>query len=209
VRSLPAWELWQHSVPWAVRSAAVQGLLLVPTVLLLLLGVGLRSRRELRLRWGEASAPARPDLFTLGTHTSWRWLGPLWTIPLCVGTFTAMLLAIPPDAAGLARLLTLIPAVCIIAALNTVSEEFHFRNVPLAFLPGLLGPRQPLLLTGVYFGLEHFYGNPPGLSGVLLASFIGYWMGKSMLETEGSGWAWLVHWLQDVIIFSFVAMSWR
>jgi hypothetical protein len=33
-------------------------------------------------------------------------------------------------------------------------------------------------------------------------------LGKSMLETGGSRWAWLIHWLQDIIIFSFLVMGW-
>ena len=37
---------------------------------------------------------------------------------------------------------------------------------------------------------------------------MGYLLGKSMLETGGSRWAWLIHWLQDVIIFSFLVMEW-
>ena len=43
---------------------------------------------------------------------------------------------------------------------------------------------------------------------VLLAAFLGYLLGKSMIETGGSRWAWLIHWLQDVIIFSFLVMGW-
>jgi hypothetical protein len=79
---------------------------------------------------------------------------------------------------------------------------------PLTTLPALFGKVQALLMTAVYFGLEHYYGNPPALSGVLLATFLGYLLGKSMLETGGSRWAWLIHWLQDIIIFSFLVMGW-
>ena len=119
-----------------------------------------------------------------------------------------MFFAIPPDAEMLWRLLPVFPVVLVLAATNTFNEEFQFRNVPLATLPGLFGKLQALLLTAVYFGLEHYYGNPPALSGVLLATFLGYLLGKSMLETGGSRWAWMIHWLQDVIIFSFLTMSW-
>jgi hypothetical protein len=119
-----------------------------------------------------------------------------------------MYLAIQPDTSNLAPLLPVLPVVLLLAALNTVNEEFQFRNVPLAFLPGVLGKQQTLFLTGLCFGLEHYYGNPPALSGVLLATFLGYLLGKSMLESGGSRWAWLIHWLQDIIIFSFLVMGW-
>jgi hypothetical protein len=208
VFAVPAWQEWQRGVPWVVRGAVVQVLVFVPTLLLVLFGVGRRSRRELRLAWGDGEASAFPDPYTLWRRPAWRRLGPLWAVLISVGTLTAMLFAIHPEAGMLARLLPVLPVVLLLAATNTFNEEFQFRNVPLATLPALLGKAQALLLTAVYFGLEHFYGNPPALPGVLLATFLGYLLGKSMLEIGGSRWAWLIHWLQDVIIFSFLVMGW-
>ena len=43
---------------------------------------------------------------------------------------------------------------------------------------------------------------------MLLAGFLGILLAKSMVETGGSRWAWSIHWLQDVIIFSFLAAAW-
>jgi membrane protease YdiL (CAAX protease family) len=208
VFAVPAWDEWQRGVPWVVRGAVVQVLVFVPTLLLALFGVGRRGRRELRLAWDDGGAIASPDPYTLWRRPAWRRLGPLWAVLISVGTLTAMLFAIPPEAGMLSRLLPVLPIVLLLAATNTFNEEFQFRNVPLATLPALLGKAQALLLTAVYFGLEHYYGNPPALSGVLLATFLGYLLGKSMLETGGSRWAWLIHWLQDVIIFSFLVMGW-
>jgi hypothetical protein len=208
VFAVPAWDEWQRGVPWVVRGAVVQVLVFVPTVLLVLLGVGRRSRRELRLAWGDGGAIASPDPYTLWRRPRWRRLGPLWAALISVGTLTAMFFAIPPEAGMLARLLPVLPIVLLLAATNTFNEEFQFRNAPLATLPALFGKAQALLFTAVFFGLEHYYGNPPALSGVLLATFLGYLLGKSMLETGGSRWAWLIHWLQDVIIFSFLVMGW-
>jgi CAAX prenyl protease-like protein len=190
VFAVPAWQEWQRGVPWVVRGAVVQVLVFVPTLLLVLFGVGRRSRRELRLAWGDGGASASPDPYTLWRRPAWRRLGSLWAVLISVGTLTAMLFAIPPEAGMLARLLPVLPVVLLLAAANTFNEEFQFRNVPLATLPALLGKAQALLLTGVYFGLEHYYGNPPAFSGVLLATFLGYLLGKSMLETGGSRWTW-------------------
>ncbi|MFH0850449.1 MAG: hypothetical protein V1924_05870 [Candidatus Bathyarchaeota archaeon] len=36
--------------------------------------------------------------------------------------------------------------------------------------------------------------------------FLGWFLGKSMQETGGFAWAWLIHFLQDVIIFTFFLM---
>lgn len=43
--------------------------------------------------------------------------------------------------------------------------------------------------------------------GVLLAGFLAYELGKSMLETKGFFWAWFIHFLRDVLIFTFLAMG--
>lgn len=56
------------------------------------------------------------------------------------------------------------------------------------------------------FGVGHFYGIPNGVVGVLLTGFLGWFLGKSMLETGGFFWAWLIHFMQDVVIFAFLAM---
>ena len=62
-----------------------------------------------------------------------------------------------------------------------------------------------MAITTVFFGLGHFYGVPNGVPGVLLSSFLGWFLGKSLLETKGFFWAWLLHFLPDVIIFTFYA----
>lgn len=202
------WQGWQHSVPWVARGAVVQTLIFLPTLLMILAGLARTGRRDLRISLGDGGAIAAPDVVTLWRRPSWKWLGGFWTVGVSIGTLTAMYFAIQPDGSMLSRLLPVIPIVMLLAATNTVNEEFQFRNVPLAILPGLFGKGQALLMTGLFFGLEHYYGNPPAASGVLLATFLGYILGKSMLETQGSGWAWLIHWLQDLIIFSFLVMGW-
>jgi len=74
-------------------------------------------------------------------------------------------------------------------------------------LEGVVGKQQSLLLMAVYFGVGHFYGVPYGVIGVLMAAFLGWILGKSMLETRGLWWAWLIHFVQDVLIFAFLAIG--
>jgi membrane protease YdiL (CAAX protease family) len=104
-------------------------------------------------------------------------------------------------------LLWSLPLIAVLAATNTVNEEVGYRDVPLAVLPSVVGTRGALAATGLLFGLALFYGNPPSASGVLLAAFLGVLLVRSMLETGGSKWAWLIHWLQDMVIFSFLALA--
>ena len=43
--------------------------------------------------------------------------------------------------------------------------------------------------------------------GALLGGVLGWLLGKAMLETRGFAWAWFIHFLQDVLIFAFMAIG--
>ena len=62
--------------------------------------------------------------------------------------------------------------------------------------------RTPLLSS-----TGHYYAHPSGLSGIVLASVGGWLLGLSMLGTRGIAAPWLIHGLQDVLIFAAVAMA--
>ncbi|MGY1722197.1 CPBP family intramembrane glutamic endopeptidase [Blastococcus sp. SYSU DS0533] len=206
--STEAWQNWQHTVPWIARGAVVQALLMVPTVLLVLLGPGRLGRNALRLRAGDDRVRARAGVYTAGARPVWRRLGTFWAVGITAGTATAMWFALGSDFGDATVLVWSLPFVALLAATNTVNEEFGYRNVPLAVLPSVVGTRGALAGTGLLFGLAHYHGNPPGASGVVLAGFLGVLLAKSMVETGGSRWAWIIHWLQDVVIFSALTLAW-
>ena len=62
-------------------------------------------------------------------------------------------------------------------------------------------------MVAVFFGIWHFYGVPYGVIGVVLATFLGWLLARSMQETRGLFWAWFVHFWQDVWIFMFLAIG--
>jgi hypothetical protein len=206
--STQTWDDWQHTVPWVARGAVVQALLLIPTVLLVVLGPGRLGRTALRLVAGDDRVRARAGVYTAGRRPAWRRLGAFWAVGITTGTATAMWFALGSEFGEPTVLLWSLPFVALLAATNTVNEEFGYRNVPLAVLPSVVGARGALAATGLLFGLAHYYGNPPGASGVLLAGFLGVLLAKSMVETGGSKWAWVIHWLQDMVIFSALTLAW-
>jgi len=104
------------------------------------------------------------------------------------------------------QVIPLIPVAILIAAINAFNEEFTLRAAPLSELWKEIGKKQSLLIITVYFGLGHFYGVPSGIIGVILSAFLGWFLGKSLLETKGFFWAWFIHFLPDIIIFTFYAM---
>jgi membrane protease YdiL (CAAX protease family) len=93
------------------------------------------------------------------------------------------------------------------AAMNAFSEEYSYRASILATLRTAVGDGHALLLSSFYFGVAHYYGVPYGILGVGMATCLGYVLGRAMLETEGLFWPWFIHFVQDVVIFSFLVIG--
>jgi len=83
---------------------------------------------------------------------------------------------------------------------NSFGEEMIFRIGVVSPLKGLLSPIAIFIISAVLFGLPHLAGMPSGLIGALMAGYLGLVLAKSVFETNGFFWAWLIHFLQDVII---------
>ena len=90
--------------------------------------------------------------------------------------------------------------IILFALTNSFAEEMIYRVGINGPLNGLLSPNKIFLISAVIFGLAHFQGMPNGIIGVVLAGLLGYILSKSVHETNGIFWAWLIHFLQDVII---------
>ena len=97
------------------------------------------------------------------------------------------------------------PFILLFAAANAFGEEMIYRAPELGALQPVVGGGQALLMTALFFGIGHFYGVPYGLLGVAMSSVAGWFLGRSMLETRGFFWAWFIHFLMDVCIFTFLA----
>jgi membrane protease YdiL (CAAX protease family) len=104
--------------------------------------------------------------------------------------------------------LPLLPTVLLFAALNALYEEVVYKAAPLSQLEPNFGKHPALWLTALMFGLGHFTESYflPGMS-IVLPAFLGYMMSKSILETRGLVWAWIIHFGLDVVIFSFLAFA--
>jgi hypothetical protein len=85
---------------------------------------------------------------------------------------------------------------------NSFVEESITRLGVVVVLKGKLKERTIPLISALIFGIVHYWGNPGGIAGVIVAGFLGWFLAKSILETKGIFWAWLIHFVQDVIIFS-------
>jgi membrane protease YdiL (CAAX protease family) len=172
---------------------------------LLLLGF---TRRQFFLVKGDLRAPVDPvRLWGFPNQDTWMRFGSMWAVYITLGTLAFLLIAGLPTASALVQVLPILPAVLLFSAMNSFGEEMTYRSALLAPLEGVVGPRQALYMTALFFGIAHFYGVPYGVVGVVMSSFLGWMLGKAMLETRGFFWAWFIHFLQDVAIFSFLAVG--
>ncbi len=178
---------------------------LVIIAVLFLLG---KKRQEFFLVKGDTAAPVEPIRW-LGVKAGERWnkFGAWLTLFLSLGTLAFLLLAGKPAPDMLVRVLPFLPVVLLAAAMNAFYEEMIYKAALLSVLESPVGPRQALYMVAAYFGIGHFYGVPYGVIGVVLAGFLGWILGRSMLETRGMFWAWFIHFWQDVWIFSFLALG--
>jgi uncharacterized protein len=87
---------------------------------------------------------------------------------------------------------------------NSFGEEAIYRMGIVSPLKGLIAPTTIFLISAVLFGIPHFGGMPSGIIGVLMAGILGFVLAKSVYETNGIFWAWLIHFLQDVVIIGSI-----
>lgn len=182
-------------------------LLVALVMIVTLLVTGLRSR-DLFLRLGNITAPIRPvPLLGFPHADSWRRFGLIWGFGIAGALGVAQYLAVRPTATEFAALVPMIPSIIMYAALNAFSEEMIYRAPLLATLEPAVGSTQALWQSAVLFGAAHYFGTPGGPLGVMLSIFMGWMLGKAMLETRGLFWAWWIHFLSDVVIFIFIALA--
>ncbi|MFN8421063.1 MAG: CPBP family intramembrane glutamic endopeptidase [Anaerolineae bacterium] len=182
--------------------------LAVALIMILVLTLIFRRRSDFFLRLGELDAEAAPVRWLgMDRPVGWRRFGIILSLCITLGTLVFLILAGRPSGEMLTSILPLLPIILLIAAMNAFSEEISYRAALLAPLQNVVGKSQALLLTATLFGLWHFYGVPYGVLGVLMAGGLGWLLGKSMLETKGIFWAWMIHFWQDVAIFAFICAN--
>jgi membrane protease YdiL (CAAX protease family) len=85
---------------------------------------------------------------------------------------------------------------------NAFSEEAIFRIGIVSPLFGIFSVSIVILISGIVFGLPHYFGMPSGIIGALMAGFLGWLLAMSLVETQGIFLAWAIHFVQDVVIIT-------
>ncbi len=182
--------------------------LIVTGVVIAVLYLIKKKRADFFLVKGNTSAPIDPVRWLgVGKGENWKKFGLILSVCISLGTLTFLVIAGHPPLNIVVKALPFLPAVLLAAAVNAFNEEMTYKASFLSVLEGPAGKTQALMLMAAYFGILHFYGIPYGIVGVIMATFLGWILGKSMLETRGFFWAWFIHFLQDVMIFTFLAIG--
>ena len=202
-------EAWSQRLNWGGRLFLARLCTAAGAALMCLTLIGTRiGRRELFLRPGKLNARTRP-VPLLGIRKTIRWtvFGPILLVLFGIALPIFLYFTVHPNFAERGRLIEFLPWILVAAAFNAANEEFQFRSVLLAHLRFVMGSGEAILLTAVLFGVGHFYGQPSGPFGVIMAGFAGWIWGKSMIETGGFLWAFFIHMVQDIVIFCFLALG--
>jgi membrane protease YdiL (CAAX protease family) len=189
---------------WAIQ---VQRFLVTLTVIAALL-IMRRRRQAIFLTPGDVRAAAgRVRWLGIDAGESWLRVGAFASIFISAGLSIFLISAAWSTLGALPQALPLLPAVLLFAAMNAFSEEVSYRSSMISTTENASGSRQAVWLSAVFFGIGHFYGVPYGVVGVIMAGFLGWFLGKAMVETRGLFWPWFIHFVQDVLIFSFMAVG--
>jgi membrane protease YdiL (CAAX protease family) len=198
-----------HNLSWGGRFFLLRAIRTTGAAFMIvtLIGSGI-GRRELFLKLGNWHAPVQPEPF-LRFRRPIPWTRFAVTLLLIFGVLLSvyLYLTLHPQIEDVHRLLLVLPWAVATSALNAANEEFQFRNVLLARLRNIVPPKEAFLLTAVLFGVGHYFGQPSGWGGVFMAGIAGWIWAKSMIETRGFVCAFASHFVQDIIIFGFLAMS--
>jgi hypothetical protein len=209
IDQLAFYQPWLNNPSFNVFMLADQSLrLMVTLIIIVALFILKKTRSAFFLVNGDTNALAEPvSWMGIKPGERWKQLGRNFSVILSLGTLTFLILAGRPPLDIALRALPFLPAILLAAMLNAFNEEMTYKASFLSVLEDVVGRQHALWLMAAYFGIGHFYGIPYGVIGVLMAGFLGWFLGKSMLETRGLWWAWFIHFWQDVLIFAFLAIG--
>jgi hypothetical protein len=207
--TLPALQqLFGHSI-FDIRMQAEQTgkLAMSAAMITILLALGY-SRRQLFLTRGNMTARIKPvPVLGFPKADPWPWFALQWGLYIAIALAVVQYLTLRPTGALMVRVLPILPSILFYAALNAINEELFYRVPALATLEPVAGGFQALWISAYFFGIAHYFGTPGGIIGGILSIFMGWILGKGMLETRGIFWSWWIHFLSDVAIFIFLAVS--
>jgi membrane protease YdiL (CAAX protease family) len=207
---LKTFAFWKHTFPSATFVTNLSGSMVLKSIsviaVLLVLYVRLKDRKAFFLVKGDLHAKASTIkwLGIEGDRIAWGKLALISGILIATVTFIATIMTVTgfKMPSNMTAYLRMLPVILIFAFLNSLFEGIVYRNGILGTLSRLLPKEEAILVAAMIFGMGHYYGAPGGIVGALMSTLLGWYMGRSVLETNGMASAWLIHFMQDTVIFS-------
>jgi len=190
-------------------SILLKFLQIIPIILIML--IMYRSFKEFYLCKGNLSVKAE-KIGWLGIEAdriSWRKLSLISAICISLGTLLLTVLTVPNlSSISLAwsRFFKYLPIIILFAIVNSFCEGVLFRTTFLGTLKNALPKPYVIIIAAAFFGIAHYYGAPSGPIGVVMSAILGWYMCRSMYETKGFLSSWIIHSLQDLVIFSSMCL---
>ena len=159
------------------------------------------------LKIGQLSNIAKKETWLgINGKSSWKINGLQLLLFVSIATGSFMFLAVKYTGSIANFQWSFIPLIVLFSFTNSLTEELIFR---FGIVGGLFNhyPKLTVLLaSAVLFGLPHYFGWPSGFMGIIMASVLGYILAKATIETKGLSIAWVIHFVQDLIIFTALLM---
>lgn len=163
-----------------------------------------KGRKLDYLKVGSVRATAKPvKLLGIKAGESWLRVGTTFTVIISVITGAFLFLNYNEQLAevGFISWALALLAALPLSAINSFNEEIITRWTIVEGLTGRLARYAPWA-SALLFGTVHYFGVPGGAVGSLMAGFLAWLLARSIQDTKGVGWAWFVHFCQDVLIFT-------
>ncbi|MGI6766205.1 MAG: CPBP family intramembrane glutamic endopeptidase [Lentihominibacter sp.] len=178
-------------------------------VLITALQTEFQSIRLLSIRRIDGEVIPEPWIgLTKNNKDSWKTVG--LVVAVIISVVTAVVIYFQVYRNGIIQTMTVANFLLIIlfALSNSFVEEVTFRHTFTSIVEyHKLNTYISKALSAIIFGGVHYLGTPGKIPGVLMAAFLGWFLSKSIHETKGFFWAWLIHFLQDVIIMSALYLT--
>jgi hypothetical protein len=172
---------------------------------LLVLGI---KRKDFFLARGDLRTPIEPvALLGYPKPDPWPRFGLQWGFYIAATLTVLQYFGLQPGSEVLLRVGPILPSILFYAGINAFNEEITYRAPMLATLEPVAGSKHALWMAAYFFGISHYFGTPGGILGGIASIFMGWILGKGMVETRGLFWSWWIHFLSDIAIFSFLTLA--
>ena len=193
-----------HRNPWIAKNLRYQPLALIIGFVAVVATQLLVPEHANFMAIGVWDAPAS-GLGWLGVTDgdSWVTVGVTFLVIMSIVTAVVIFFQVVKGS-GLAKgaLLKALPWAIGFSVSNALAEELLFRVTVAEALTPVVSLTVIAAVSAVLFGVPHWFGSPGRIPGVLLAGFMGWFLAVAVVQTAGIGWAFVIHWAQDVVIIT-------